>query len=507
MTNDNIDEIISDIEDAIAEYHQTTVGYINKKWKPPAPKGTHWSNGDLFLDAATIKLESLKTQPPAVDPAVIVSAIGSDTAGDGSILKPFATLAKAQKAMRSGSPPNCLVRGGDYKLPIAEQLSGSLFGLRCTQQDTGQTYKPFENEKVAFDCSALTVGLAADGASNVTFEGFELFGAKWIGIGIHGAGNGLQMFPQVVPQAKGNTVRHCHVHHCSLDTSVVYGYGAAPIFGRGDIPGTTIDHNAVHDAPTTGITASASDAAGPHYIDDLIIIGNAVYTVAQGVVDAGGIYAQDVTATSTGIGIYDNFVRDVAAKQLGSHGRYTGCPLYLDDGTSNVEVIGNIAAGLFDIACGVHGGKNVLWQNNLIDACALASENGPIIMRMQPSGNPPRTDMSNVRFQHNIVIAKTLQWPLHFWHDISVASKATYLGNLYHSYGSAVITPSPVETRSVAVAGDVNPTWADPLLSGILYELAANSPAYAAPVSFKPLKRNWGPPGYVIPAGTAPSYA
>src|SRR5262249_21758062 len=49
------------------------------------------------------------TAPPD---AFFVAPNGSDSTGDGSISKPFATLAKAQAAMRTGSTKTTYVRGG-----------------------------------------------------------------------------------------------------------------------------------------------------------------------------------------------------------------------------------------------------------------------------------------------------------------------------------------------------------------------------------------------------------
>lgn len=459
------------------ELTKTTDSYPTWKRKGFPPR-SHWGKAKAFLD----QIGAAPPPPPPAPPAVgvFVSPTGDDATGDGSQSKPWQTLPHAQYRMRIGGPQVCYLRGGTYPMPESEPL----YGLRLTQQDSGQSWLRFENEPVVLDGGSKDANtgthviLVADGASNVTFDGLEVTGFRWVGIGVHGGGNGLQLFPQTVGPAKDNTIRNCHIHDGCYDTSPVYGYGGAPIYGRGNIPGLTIDHNAIHDVPTGGIVAPAGDGAGPHFVDNLRITNNAVYKTCQKINDAGGIYTQDVNATSTGIAIANNFVRDCGG----------GRGIYLDDGLCNAQVTGNIVAGIFDIACMIHGGRMNKWRGNLVDIEKF-STNGPRVMRFQGSSIP--TDHQGNEWTNNIVISSAARWPV-YWNDFPMVIR----DNLYWTYAGTKIDP----------AGDANPTWADPKLSGRTYDLAADSPAYQAPVSFPALVRNWGPPGYVIPAGTNPSY-
>ena len=69
-----------------------------------------------------------------------------------------------------------------------------------------------------------------------------------------------------------------------------------------------------------------------------------------------------------------------------------------------------------------------------------------------------------------------------------------YSGGLLNTNGNGFDDASPI-------------TGQDPLISGVTYDLASNSPAFVAPVKFPVIVGGWGPPGYVIPqSGTPPSY-
>ena len=63
--------------------------------------------------------------------ALFVAPTGSDATGDGSISKPFATLAKAQATMRLGGPQITYIRGGFYALPAVAQ-NNVTYGLYLT---------------------------------------------------------------------------------------------------------------------------------------------------------------------------------------------------------------------------------------------------------------------------------------------------------------------------------------------------------------------------------------
>jgi hypothetical protein len=467
-------------DQAWAELTKTTDSYPTwvRKGKPAA---SHWAKAKAFLDQIDVA-----PPPPPVTSAVFVSPTGNDTSGDGSELKPFKTLFAAQAAMRGGGPQTCLVRGGVQPLASSKSIrnpSGTdvQHGLYLSAADSGQTYKNYPGDKPAFDASALHIGLLSDGASDITFDGLEVFGSKWVGIGVHGGEHFYEVYPMTTGAAARNTIRNCPVHDTSADISPIFGYGAAPIFCIGRMPGLTVEHNPVWNAATAGIHTNAGNS-GHHCLDDLLVQLNAVHNVCTKRQDAAGIYAQDIYTDSTNLRWLSNFVRDAGHASAG------GC-LGFDDGLSNATVAGNVFTGLYDLACAAHGGRNIKYRGNLVDGCA-ASTNGPVILRYQGSSGVV-TDHSGVEWTNNIVVVKNAS--LRYWNDFPVLIR----DNLYWRYG----------TGQIQHGQDVAPVTADPLLRDPLYTLDPASPALQAPVSFPALKRDWGPPGYVIPSGTAPSYA
>ncbi|MFC5309717.1 right-handed parallel beta-helix repeat-containing protein, partial [Azospirillum picis] len=76
---------------------------------------------------------------------------------------PFASLQKAQSAMRSSDIDTTYVRGGDYHLKSPLWLDG---------QDSGVTFASYGNEKaVIHGGSQASVSIGVGGAKNVTIEG------------------------------------------------------------------------------------------------------------------------------------------------------------------------------------------------------------------------------------------------------------------------------------------------------------------------------------------------
>ena len=71
---------------------------------------------------------------------IFVSVSGSDTTGDGSMQKPYATIHRAQTAARAIGPGAIVaIRGGTYYLRST---------LRLTQEDSGTTYQAHNGENV-----------------------------------------------------------------------------------------------------------------------------------------------------------------------------------------------------------------------------------------------------------------------------------------------------------------------------------------------------------------------
>jgi len=82
---------------------------------------------------------------------IFVAVDGSDTTGDGTITKPYATLHFAQQKARVHSPAVVSLRGGTYFLPQT---------LKLTEADSGTTYQAHEQERAVLSGGTLLTGLA-----------------------------------------------------------------------------------------------------------------------------------------------------------------------------------------------------------------------------------------------------------------------------------------------------------------------------------------------------------
>ena len=177
---------------------------------------------------------------------IFVSPTGSDTTGDGSISKPFATLGKAQATMRLGGPQTTYIRGGFYPLPAVTQ-NGVTYGLRLTSADSGQTWSYYPPD--GYDSAILDGGstskstgikelIALDGASHVTVNGLQLQHFRWIGVGVHGGGGFYELFPAGAPTADGNSITNNVIHDGGYDLSPVFGFGGGGFYSEGNTPNT-----------------------------------------------------------------------------------------------------------------------------------------------------------------------------------------------------------------------------------------------------------------------------
>ena len=308
-----------------------------------------------------------KTVFPA---GIFVAPTGNDTTGDGSISKPFATLAKAQATMRLAVPQITYIRAGYYALPAVTH-NGVSYGLYLTHADDGQTwsyYPPDGYDSAILDggSNSSTTGIkeliTMDGASHVTINGLQLQHFRWVGIGLHGGGEDFSDFFRATPtMADGTTITNNIIHDGSYDTSPVSGFGGGAFYGVGNIPNTTVANNAIYNISTSGIEAAAGSAGSSGNLSSLQIANNVVLSTCQLVKDCGSIYVQDLTTTSANIRINNNFVRDSGTPASPARS------IYLDDGVSGAIVSDNISTGTFNWAFTIHGGSNNAILSNIAD--------------------------------------------------------------------------------------------------------------------------------------------
>jgi Bacterial Ig domain/IPT/TIG domain len=429
--------------------------------------------------------------------AVFVAPTGSDTTGDGSISSPFATLAKAQAAMRLGGPQIAYIRGGYYALPAVTQ-NGVSYGLRLTAADSGQTwsyYPPDGYGSAILDGGSTSSStgikelITIDGASHVTINGLQLQHFRWIGIGLHGGRAFYELFPAGTAMADSNTITNNSIHDGSYDTSPVTGYGGGAFYSEGNIPHTTVTNNVISNVSAWGIEAEVGDAGTGGNVSSLGIADNVVLSTCLLITDCGAIYVQDKDTTSTNIRINNNFARDSGTSTAPARS------IYLDDGVSGAIVSDNISTGTFMWAFTIHGGANNTLSSNIVDL----GSNSRAILLYQGDG---LTGMTGNTLQSNLIVAGGAGgWYEGAWWGFG--AQPTIKNNVYHQYaaGAAIHTDG-----WNGLNGDASPVFADPQLSCWTYDLAGGSTVYSAPVSLVPLPRGWGPPGYTIPAtGTPPS--
>ncbi len=81
-----LEEFLTDpVAQAVAELKQTTVGYINSKWKTP-PKGTHWANALALLEPPPSGDVKWADNDPVLDQGQQGTCVGHGTAQWGNTL-------------------------------------------------------------------------------------------------------------------------------------------------------------------------------------------------------------------------------------------------------------------------------------------------------------------------------------------------------------------------------------------------------------------------------------
>jgi hypothetical protein len=187
--------------------------------------------------------------------------------------------------------------------------------------------------------------------------------------------------------------------------------------------------------------------------------------------------------------------------------------IYLDDGTSNIMVSGNIIAANTSTLSGygagqmlapfmIHDGSNNTFTDNIIDL----NNNNPI-MWYQSTG-------TGNSFYGNIIIGGFTGSGGGFQGEGTFSANLSVYNNLYYNYAGGTMLTGNDDVGSagdpVSGGSDSSPitnTNPDFGATNWYYTLAQSSPVYSAPLDFTPIVGGWGPPGYTIPeTGTQPSY-
>ncbi len=428
------------------------------------------------------------SDPAQTTDAFYVSPTGSDS-NAGTLAAPFATLARAQEAMEGGSIKTTYVEGGTYNITST---------LTLTAADNGETWQYYApdgvNSAVIDGGNSVSVGIVANGVSDLTIDGLTVQHFQTFGIAVQNGSNA------------------CVVENCNVGyTTDASGATTAGILVS-DATNSTIANNYVHDTSGQGISVFAYTAGTS--VNGDVVTGNVVLRAGQADSDIGAIYTNmDGTGLNGGhVTISNNFVEDTGAASLNND--MVG--IYLDDNSSNVTVTGNVvgppAAGAvnsgnanFTSAFVVHNGADDTISGNIVD---LGSSGMVAIVNWaQDSGNLGQ-GMSGDTFTNNIVIA-----------SFTGSQQAEESGIVGYSYFASLDYTSPTQnpqwftiadnlyfndaggqlsTSGFGISGDTNPVLANPQISGATYTIASGSPAFSSPVNFAPIIGGWGPPGFVI---------
>jgi hypothetical protein len=447
-----------------------------------------------------------------------VATDGNDD-NPGTLSEPFATLTRAQKAMKdSSSIKTTYVRAGHYK---PENIKGSCLdgkgsgtSVNLTRGDRGETWSYYPPD--GYD-SAIIDGQSSVGNSSVSDS------ASGNGTGCAFSGNtltditivGLQFenyrYAALWVDNGSNLIFKDNVVHNITGTA--WGTGAV---GTMCVPGMQIKNNYMYNLAYTGTELETGDRC-PDGIANDVISGNVFINTCtwpavhgfgndQNGGDCGAVYMHDGTGSSTGIEIVNNYIRDInaaskGAGDYGSNGKNGCCAegVYLDTGTHNVTIKGNIIAGMMSACAQLNYPENVSLTGNI---CDLASDSGYQSIVIYGRGKVDLIAMPNNKFEHNVVISASSGVGYGYYGATKTLTPMEITDNDYHNYvGSSIKS-----TGNSYVGSDSDPVNINPQLSGWTYGIASGSAALDTPTSFAKIAGGWGPPGFVIPhTGTAPS--
>jgi len=455
------------------------------------------------------------TRGSSLAPGFYVATNGNDN-NPGTLSQPFATLGRAQEAMQGSSTKTTYIRAGTYKpAPVAGascmngNSSASSVQLRQGADDgeTWSVYPPDGYNSAILDGQSTKgnsggsggngtgCGFSGNSLSNITIVGLQfqnyLYSAFWVD-------NGANL-----------TFTSNVVHDL---TAAAWGAGAV---STACAPGTLVENNYMYNLAyvSTYLLARSNCPGG---ISNVVVSGNVIVNSCtwpavhnfgndQNGGDCGAIYLEDKTSSSTNVQVVNNYVRDVnmssnGAGDYGSNGRDGCCAMgvYLDDGTSNVTITGNILAGIMSGCVQMNDAENNVITGNICDLADSAYQS----IVIYGWGFRTLTTMDGNVFEHNIVISGSSGDGRGFYGSTRTPDPMSISNNAYYNYvGSSITT-----TGNSAVGSDSNPVYENPQISGWKYRIATGSPVFNSPVSFPGIIGGWGPPLFVVPKnGTPPS--
>jgi hypothetical protein len=441
-----------------------------------------------------------------------VATNGNDN-NPGTLSEPFQTLARAQKAMKaSSSIKTTYVRAGTYTPASGKGCNfGAGASIYLSSSDNGETwsYYPPDGYNSAIINGQSSVGnsggdggngtgcaFSASTVSNITIVGLQFENYLYSAFSVD-IGNNIKFIDNVV-------------HHM---TAAKWGAGAVATVCT---PGIQVKNNYMYNLAYAGIELETSSSCANGLANDVMsgnaIINSCTWPAVQGFGndqnggDCGAIYMYDRSTTSTNIQVVNNYIRDVNASSKGAadYGKngQNGCcaeAVYLDTGTHNVTIKGNVFAGMMSACAQLNYPENVKITGNI---CDLAADSDYQSIVIYGRGKDEPSSMLGNTFEHNIVISAGNSTGYGYYGATKTPNPMNITDNVYHNYVGSTIK----STGNWAVGSDSDPVNTNPQLSGWTYGIAADSAALDTPTSFPKITGGWGPPGFTIPHnGTAPS--
>lgn len=443
-----------------------------------------------------------------------VAPNGNDN-NPGTLEQPFATFGRAQSAMRASSTKTTYIRAGLYKpQPVVKGscMNGdkSSASVDLRGPDSGETwsYYPPDGYNSAILDGQSTIGNSARNGGNGTgcaFSGYKVSNIKIIGLQFQNylysafwvnTGTGLAFTENIVHNLR----------------AAAWGAGAVSAVCA---PGIVIKNNYIYDVAYTGTElqtrADCPGGISGDVVSDNIVENSCTWPATPGFGndqnggDCGAIYFDDkISPASTEIQVVNNYVRDVnvssrGAGNNGKNGKGGCCAIgvYLDDGTSNVTVTGNVIGGIASACFHLHGGDNNSVTNNICDLANPEYQSAVIYQQSKASH-----EMSGNSFTGNIIISASRSGEPRFLGYQSPPNPLAISNNVYFNCAGPKL-----KTEGTGGAGsDSSPIHGNPLVTGWTYDLSEESPAHKDSISFQKIKGEWGPPNLRLPQqGTPPS--
>jgi hypothetical protein len=456
------------------------------------------------------------TPPPTNSnplPAGFYVATNGNDNNAGTLAEPFATLGRAQKAMRNSSSVKVTyLRAGTYQPAVGTGCSnGGGASVYLSASDNGETwsYYPPDGYNSAVIDGQSTQGNS--GGSGGNGAGCAFSGSTISDITIVGLQFENYLYSAFSIDDGTNVTFTSNVVHDV--TAAAWGAGAV---SAACTPGINVKNNYLYNLAYSGVELiSGQSCTGG--LSNIAVSGNVIENSCtwpavagfgndQNGGDCGAIYLHDPTSSSTNLQVANNYIRDVnasskGAADYGTNGENGCCAegIYLDTGTRNVAIAGNVIAGMISACVQLNDPANDTITGNI---CDLASDSGyqSIVIYGRGKGNP--TSMPGNTFEHNIVISAGSGAGYGFYGATQTPTPMAITDNAYYNYVGSSIK----NTGNQYVGSDADPVYGDPQISGWNYSIASDSPVFKSPVSFPGLTGSWGPPGFVIPeTGTAPA--